>query len=106
MRLLEFKVSGQSLQRQPECDFSHIVANSVGYLRFKFHFDDDWNGCKKVVVFYKDDKEYAVLLDENDSCDIPTEISKEKRIRFALVGGREDGYRINTNKLGIKQEVY
>lgn len=107
MRILEFRVSGQSLQRQPGCDFSHIVANSVDYLRLKFHFDDvNWNGCKKVIVFWENDKQYPVLLDENDSCNIPAKFSKEQRIEFSLVGGREDGYRINTNKRGIKQEVY
>ena len=40
MRVLNFKVSGQSLSKNG--DFSGIVAGTKGYLRLSFDFDPEW----------------------------------------------------------------
>ena len=51
MRTLKFIINNQTLQKSPECDFSGLVAGSIGYLRAAFKFSDDWNGYLKVAVF-------------------------------------------------------
>lgn len=106
MRTLEFKVDGQVLKKRPGCDFSNLVANTVGYLKVKFYCDSAWNKCKKAASFWVDDKEYAILLDRNNECDIPPEVLNSKVFYVSLTGARSDGYRIPTNKYKIRQEVY
>ena len=107
MRILEFKVDKQVLRKQPGCDFSDIVANSVGYLKAKFHFSgDEWIGCKKVASFWVDDKEYPVLLDDNNMCDIPSESLVGNAFKVSLTGAKSTGYRINTTKFKVRQEVH
>lgn len=106
MRTLKFKVDGQTLKKRPGCDFSNIVANTVGYLKAKFYFSSEWRDCKKVASFWLGDKEYPVLLDENNECEIPAEALTDNSFEVSLTGGREDGYRILTNKYKVRQEVY
>lgn len=104
-RTLEFDVKGQRLTRRRTCDFSGIVAGSVGYLRAKFYFSlTEWFGCKKAASFWADGKEYAVLLDKDDSCLIPEEALKGKKFEVSVMGGRPN-YRIETTKTKVKQEV-
>jgi hypothetical protein len=91
--------------RLPGCDFSGIVAGSVGYLRAKFHFTSrEWARCTKAARFWCGDKEYAVLLDDDNSCDIPAEALKEDRFHVSVLGAKT-GYRIETTKLKVRQEV-
>lgn len=106
MRILEFKVDKQVLRKQPGCDFSNIVANSVGYLKAKFNLSEDWSGCKKVASFWVGDKEYPVLLDDNNMCDIPSESLVGNAFHVSLTGAKASGYRIKTTKFKIRQEVH
>ena len=92
MRTLEFKVDKQDLRKQPGCDFSGIVAKSVGYLHAKFHFSEEWDGCRKVASFWHDDGEYPVLLDENDMCVIPAEALTGKSFLVSATGGKDNGF--------------
>ena len=105
MRVLKFKADGQRLKKQADCDFSGLVAGSAGYLRAEFTFSDDWLGCKKVAGFIADDKEYPVMLDDNDSCMIPTEALSGELFKVYVVGANV-GYKIITNHTKVKQEVY
>lgn len=113
MRELIFDVTGQRILQNKDCDFSGIVAGSEGYLKAKFNFlTDDWDGCKKVVAFYKMSFEYgedgfdehAVCLDADNACDIPVEVLKGDMFALKVVGVKA-GYRIPTNIIKIKQEV-
>ena len=56
MRILEFKVEKQRVFKNPDCDFTNIVANSVGYLYCKFDFKtEDWDKCEmKIASFFVD----------------------------------------------------
>lgn len=104
-RTLEFDVDKQRLTRNRECDFSGLVAGSVGYLRAKFKFSfSGWHGCKKAARFWVDDEEYAVLLDKDDSCTIPSEALVGERFRVSVMGAKPN-YRIETNKVKVRQEV-
>lgn len=106
-RILEFTVEKQLLQKKAGCDFSGIVAGSVGYLKAKFHFSNEWDKCAKVASFGSPDldDEWPVLLDENDMCDIPAEVLRCQVFTVTVIGGKKPLYRINTNKIKVKQEV-
>lgn len=105
-RTLEFDVKGQRLTRRRSCDFSGIVAGSVGYLRAKFYFSlSEWFGCTKAARFWYDGHEYAVLLDKDNSCEIPEEALKGSKFEVSVLGAKA-GYRIDTSKVKVKQEVH
>lgn len=107
MRILEFNVSKQRLTKKIDCDFSGLVAGSVGYLKSVFHFSDgEWNKCSmKIARFWIDELEYAVLLDEQNSCTIPSEVLTGNKFEVSIVGAAS-GYKIETNKISVRQEVY
>lgn len=103
MRLLVFNVDSQRIQKDPNCDFSNIVAGTNNYLRAKFTFSDEWRDCVKAVSFWRGEKEYAVLLN-NDECDIPPEALVGATFRVSVTGQR-NGCFIPTNKILVRQEV-
>lgn len=104
-RILQFDVDKQRIVRNKSCDFSGIVAGSKGYLYAKFFFvQEEWHECRKAASFWIDDQEYAVLLDENDSCEIPAEALTGDRF-YVSVTILQDGRLIPTNKTKVKQEV-
>lgn len=105
MRILDFIVKGQSLTKNPDCDFGNIVAGTRGYLSARFQFyGNEWNTCKKAASFYLEDREFAVLLDENNSCLIPNEVLVSDRFEVSLTGLKNEML-IKTTKVKVKQEV-
>ena len=104
IRTLEFEVKQQNLNKKRGCDFSRIVAGTSGYLRAKFYFSEEWNGCAKVASFESSSVEgpQAILLDYEDSCDIPAEVLKADRFEVSVLGGKNN-MRINTNKYKVRQ---
>lgn len=106
MRDLIFDVVQQRLKRNDDCDFSGIVAGSEGYLRAKFNFlDSSWDGCKKIAGFsapYVED--IGVVLDDDNSCMIPAEVTHSEEFGVVLIGAKPD-YKIPTNFLRIRQEA-
>lgn len=103
MRLLNFNVNTQHIQKSPDCDFEHIVAGTHNYLRACFTFSPEWHGCIIVASFWRCGKEHAVLV-EDGQCDIPAEALVGRSFSVSLVGQRGD-YRITTNRIFIRQEV-
>ena len=103
MRLLKFNVNAQHIQKDPECDFTGIVAGTSGYLRAQFVLSSEWQGCTVVASFWRGSKEYAVIL-ENDECMIPMEVLRGQTFRVSVTGQRND-YRITSNKVLVRQEV-
>lgn len=103
MRVLEFNVDKQRLKKEESCDFDSIVRGTRKYLHIKFNFSKEWESCYKVVSFWSNEQEYAVQLD-NDICEIPHEVLLESKFKVSVIGGRDDGYRITTNKITIVQE--
>lgn len=99
MRILQFKVAGQSLSKYGE--FSGLIAGTKGYLYAAYNFDREWDGCKKAAVFSRYDKEYPVPI-VNGKCAVPDEITEYKRWKVYLVGVK-DGYRITTNEVEVRQ---
>lgn len=104
MRLLTFDVVSQCIHKDPNCDFTGLVAGTRNYLRAKFTFSSDWSDCVKVASFWRGEKEYAVMLDSENSCDIPTDALVGATFRVSVIGQSQD-YSIPTNKIVVRQEV-
>lgn len=103
MRSLMFKVNGQKIEKDPNCDFSGIVAGTKGYLKAKFTFTEEWNDCILVARFWKGSEEHAARI-VKDECDIPPEALTGKAFKVSVIGKR-GGYLIKTNRILIEQEV-
>lgn len=102
MRVLEFIADGQTLKKDPRCDFAGIVAGSRGYLRACFSFSKDWSGCKKVAVFSCNGKNYPAPLDYN-MCEIPAGALTGTAVQVYLVG-RRPGFEITTSATAFPQQ--
>lgn len=107
MRILEFNVIKQRLTKKLTCDFGGLVAGTVGYLQAKFYFsENEWGGCaNRVARFWLDGVEHAVLLDSNNSCVIPSAVLTGSKFEVSVLGAAP-GYRIETNKINVRQEVH
>ena len=107
MRVLEFKVDRQTISKQPGCDFSGLVAGSNGYLRAKFNFvGPEWEGTDKLAAFWISDRKHGVALDENDECDIPSQVLVATEFRVQVIGRRKferARFGIETNSYRVKQ---
>lgn len=104
-RVLEFDVVKQRMTKKRDCDFSHIIAGSTGYLKAKFNFaQSEWKGCKKAASFWLNGEESAVLLDRSNTCLIPSEVLVGEKF-FVSVTGMKNDYKITTNQVKVKQEV-
>lgn len=104
MRLLIFNVDSQCVHKDPNCDFTNIVAGTKNYLRAKFTFSDEWRDCVKVASFWRGEKEHAAVLNSDGICDIPPEALTGATFRVSVIGQKQD-YRITTNKIVVRQEV-
>ena len=105
MRILRFNVDKQHITKDKVCDFSGIVAGSIGYLYAKFHFSEDWDKCTtKIARFWIDEKEHSVILDSNNECEIPPEVLSGRIFKVSVMGVAPS-FRINTNKTKVRQEV-
>lgn len=102
MRTLKFLVDGQSIRKDPSCDFSHIVPGTKGYLSASFDFSPDWDGCRKAAIFSCLGKNHPVPI-INNKCQIPEEALIYKYFKVQVVG-EMDGYRITTNSEEVKQD--
>ena len=104
-RILEFDVEKQRMTKKRDCDFTHIIAGSTGYLKAKFNFaQSEWKGCKKAASFWLNGNESAVLLDKTNTCLIPSEVLVGDKF-FVSVTGMKNDYKITTNQVKVKQEV-
>ena len=104
MRTLSFNVKGQIIEADPTCDFSGLVSGTSGYLKAKFSFSKDWNGCTKVVGFYSSygDEYPPQVLDKDNSCMIPDEALKRETF-FIKVIAKRNKFLITTNKFKVTQ---
>lgn len=103
MRILDFTIVGQTINREPNCDFSGLVAGSRGYLYARFHFSTDWHECKKVVIFSDNRRNYPVPLIHN-TCEIPAEALTGTTVKVR-VEGRRPGLKISTDTVAFPQKI-
>ena len=104
MRTLRFIVDGQTIRKDPDCDFSGLVAGSVGYLRANFKFSKEWFGCVKAASFWYSGLEHGALLDALDSCMIPEEALNGEQFQVSVTGVKS-GFKIRTSITQVRQEV-
>ena len=60
-------------QRIITANSRYVVADSREYLKAKFIFTPDWDGCEKTAIFSGTEKTYEVLL-TGDECTVPHEV--------------------------------
>ena len=104
MRELVFRADGQRLKKQADCDFSGLVAGSEGYLKAKFIFSSEWEGCKKAASFWLGEQEHAVLLEDDDSCFVHPAVLTSELFKVSVIGVKP-GYKITTTRTKVRQEV-
>ena len=102
MRTLKFIIAAQAIIKDPDCDFTGIVAGTEGYLRAEFSVSQEWAGCRMAAVFSCMRKEYPQPI-KNGSCVIPAEALEWDNFGVRVVGQREN-YRITTDEVKVKQE--
>lgn len=107
MRILEFNVRKQRLIKKQDCSFGGLVAGSVGYLYTEFHFlDSEWVNCpNKIARFWIGDSEHALRLDDSNRCLIPQEVLTGDKFEVSVLGVAP-GYKIETNRISVRQEVH
>lgn len=105
MRILKFIVEDQFLKPDPNCVFDGLVPGGENNVRVQFDFSTEWNNTKKVVSFWSRlGKELTpMLLDGRNMCDIPEEALKGKYFKLQVIGKKNDGPTIVTNRFEICQ---
>lgn len=103
MRLLMFNVDSQHITRDPECDFTGLVAGTRNYLKACFSFSQEWDGCVLVASFWRGGREHAVRIIDG-ACEIPPEVLSGMTFSVSVTGQKGD-YRITTNRVTVRQEV-
>lgn len=104
MRTLEFNVQAQRIHKNPDCDFTKIVAGTRNYLQAHFTFSPEWQDCILVASFWRGGKEYAALI-QNGICDIPSEALGGRTFGVSVTGQRGN-YKLTTNRIVVRQEVF
>lgn len=103
MRILQFIVNGQKIEKNPSCDFSFIVPGSSGYLFAEFGFSDEWADKMKVAEFRKDpNSECFSKKIINGRCEIPSEVLDGYMWCVKVVGKKQDVI-LPTNTISVRQ---
>lgn len=103
-RELRFIVDGQSIKKDPRCDFSGIVSGTKNYLVAVFSFSKDWKDIKMKVAEFSilDDKFVRVIL--NNKCMIPNEALLWNSFNVRVIGSSQDDMVISTDKTVVLQQ--
>lgn len=101
MRTLKFKIDGQRIKKDPECDFSGLITGSKGYLECEFEFTRDWAGLAKAAIFETGDYvKYQPLV--NNRCNVPDEVTDSTKIHVHVFG-KDNTMVLSTNTAVILQ---
>lgn len=105
MRTLKFIVDGQSIIKDPNCDFDNLVPGTQGYLKAEFKFSSEWSGCDKVAGFYSNlGREYPPqVISRLGTCDIPEEATKGEKFKIQVFGLKCADFKLTTDKVLVCQ---
>ena len=105
MRTLVFKVDGQKLYANSPSDVGGLVAGTSNYIKVKFLFSEDWNGCAKVAGFesVRGEEFEPQKLDGEDSCYIPEKALEYHEFDMKVLGKGINNYTITTRPIRIRQ---
>ena len=83
---LQFQINNQTIKRT---DKFKVVAKSHDYLFAHFEFaTDEWQGITKTAIFATAESNYAAVLDESDTCEVPWEtLAENGYITVSIFGG-------------------
>lgn len=98
MATLEVSCNNQSLKwvKDPE----KICAGNINIDGITFSFCPLWDGFTKTAVFYKEGGEaFHILLDENNTCFIPPEVTETRGLVYVGVFGVKDENRRTTEPI-------
>jgi hypothetical protein len=104
LRTLKFIVDGQTISKDPRCDFSGIFPGTENYIRAEFSFSPEWNNRVKVASFYSVmGREYPPRVLTNNACMVPAEALARRQYKLQIIGKGPDGSKISTEKITIEQ---
>ena len=90
---------------------AYAVEGTINALKCEFQFrTPDWDNTNKTAVFVRgratpstiNEKPICVILDENNECDVPSEILVKEGVFSVGVFGTKDNYRIVSNWICYK----
>jgi len=96
---LEFHVVKQSIKRT---DGNAPVSDSVNYLTAEFNFDSsDWDNTTKTATFRNGVDVYTVILDAENKCVVPWEITRAGKLKVSVYGDGANEYRITADTVEV-----
>ena len=104
MRTLRFIVDGQTIKKDPTCDFNNLFSDGKFSICAEFIFSSEWADKIKVAAFWSMlDQEYEPqVLDDENTCVIPSEAFARASFKIQVLGIR-GSKKLATNKLTILQ---
>lgn len=105
MRTLKFIVTDNVITEDPNCSFTGLFPSAELEIRAEFTFSQEWDKYIKVAAFWSImGTEYPPqLLDEENSCMIPTEALMKPAFRVEILGANLK-QNIKTKPLTIYQK--
>lgn len=104
MRTLRFIVDGETIVKDPSCDFSGLFPGTNPDIRAEFVFSPEWESRVKVVAFWSIlGKEYEPqLVNEQNLCKIPEEALEKPAFKVQILG-KHRGRNFQTNTTIVYQ---
>lgn len=100
-RVLSFIVEGQSIKKDPNCDFSGLVTGTKGFYQAKFTFGKEWKDYKKIAVFRnRQVTKYVPIM--NGVCEIPDEVV-DSMLYYVSIIGKSGSTSIPTIEVSVRQ---
>ncbi len=83
---MDFYIKNKIIQLDKQSLQKEIVGDNTGYVA-NFIFDDEWNGKVKIARFINNGVYKDVILNDNDSCNIPIEVMKSGIVEVGVYAG-------------------
>ena len=103
MRMLSFMVDGDTIVKDPTCDFRGLSSVKDEFVKAKFTFSEEWAGAVIVLGITSFRYEYdPIIVGKDGRCQIPTKVFQRSIFDLQLFG-RNREVRLKTNPLKINQ---
>lgn len=100
-RVLSFIIEGQSIKKDPNCDFTGLVSGTKGFYQAKFTFDKEWKEYKRIAIFKaRNITKFIPIID--GTCPIPDEVTEHLNYRISVLG-QNGSQSIPTTEVSIRQ---
>lgn len=101
MRELKFNVKGQTLEKDPNCDFDGLIMGSNNYICLVFNFSDEWKEARRAIEFTAGNMNKFYEIDS--AVILPEEITVKPYFKITLHAVSGDT-QFKTNSVLIRQE--